>query len=231
MADKAAMKEIVGDRLGRDWVVPMLWSGTALPDRPVGRGPMVVKARHGCNQNAFVHDDAGWRRAGRRAVRWVGVPYGRWLDEWLYTLIPRGILIEPFIGVDGALPVDYKFYVFGGHVTHVQVHLDRGGRHRWTVHDRKWIPMVRDAPVVTRPTALDAMIAAAEEMGRGFDFVRVDFYQPAARPLFGEMCFYPGSGLDPFDPPWLDAEMGRLWMAAARRRAAGRDGARDRVAA
>jgi hypothetical protein len=30
MADKVAMKSIVADRLGRDWVVPMLWSGEQL---------------------------------------------------------------------------------------------------------------------------------------------------------------------------------------------------------
>ena len=51
-------------------------------------------------------------------------------------------------------------------------------------------------------------------MGRGFDFVRVDLYEPAGTPLFGEMSFYPGSGLDRFDPPELDTLMGSLWLAA-----------------
>ena len=59
------------------------------------------------------------------------------------------------------------------------------------------------------------MLSAAEELAHGFDFVRVDFYQPAEQPLFGEISFYPGSGLAPFDPPELDAAMGRLWLHAS----------------
>jgi len=94
------------------------------------------------------------------------------------------------------------------------VHLDRATDHRWIVHDRHWRALSATAPVIARPSALPAMIAAAEEMARDFSFARVDFYQPAAQPLFGEICFYPGSGLDRFDPPELDAEMGRLWLRA-----------------
>ena len=60
------------------------------------------------------------------------------------------------------------------------------------------------------------MIDAAEELGRDFDFVRVDFYEVDGRPRFGEMTFYPGSGLEPVEPPWLDLEMGRQWREAAR---------------
>jgi hypothetical protein len=29
------------------------------------------------------------------------------------------------------------------------------------------------------------------------------------------MTFYPGSGLDSFDPPELDEALGRLWLARA----------------
>ena len=60
------------------------------------------------------------------------------------------------------------------------------------------------------------MIEAAETLGQGFDFVRVDFYEIDGAPRFGEMTFYPGSGLDPFDPPEIDLILGRLWAEARR---------------
>lgn len=216
MADKLAVKSMVSARLGRDWVVPVLWSGIELPRRsPWDRG-IVVKARHGCNQNAFVgRDQCEWNAARATSARWMRGRYGWWLDEWLYAHIPRGLLIEPFIGIGGELPTDYKLFVFGGQVSHVQAHLDRARNHRWIVHDRDWRAIANGAPHVPRPTALPAMIAAAEELAQGFDFARVDFYQPGDQPLFGEISFYPGSGLDPFDPPELDAEMGRRWLCAA----------------
>lgn len=215
MADKVAVKTIVADRLGAEWVVPTLWSGTDLPRDPLWNRAVAVKSRHGCNQNIFVSAAApDWSSVRDIATAWLSKPYGRWLDEWLYTQIPRGLLVEPFIGDGATLPVDYKFFVFDGEVTHVQVHLDRAGDHHWVVHDLDWRPVSGGAPILPAPSALPAMIDAAREMARGFGFARVDFYQPAERPLFGEICFYPGSGLDPFDPPELDDVMGRLWRRA-----------------
>lgn len=213
MADKLAVKAVVAERLGQAWVVPTLWSGETLPERSRWAAPIVVKARHGCKQNAFVRGpDARWAQIRARTAGWMREPYGGWLDEWLYAHIDRGLLVEPFVGNGRTLPVDYKFYVFDGRATHVQVHLDRATDHRWWVYDTDWRALSARAPAIGRPSALSAMIAAAEEMARGFSFARVDFYQPATQPLFGEICFYPGSGLDPFDPPALDAEMGRLWL-------------------
>ena len=216
MADKVAVKPLVSAQLGREWVIPLLWSGTELPPDSRWKGPVVVKSRHGCNQNVFVGGDgSGWQAAASASTRWMQHGYGRWLDEWLYAHIPRGLLIEPTIGTGRDPPVDYKFYVFGGQVTHVQVHLDRARNHRWFVHDTAWRAIANNAPQIPRPTALPAMIAAAEVLAKGFDFARVDFYQPGQQPLFGEICFYPGSGLDPFDPPELDAMLGKLWLQAA----------------
>lgn len=230
MADKVAVKPIVAARLGREWVVPILWSGAELPLHLPWKGAVVVKARHGCNQNAFVRNDArAWQAARFAAARWMRRDYGWWLDEWLYAHIPRGLLIEPFIGNGSELPLDYKIFVFGGEATHVQVHLDRAHNHHWVVHDRDWRAIANDAPKVSRPTALPAMMAAAEELAAGFDFARVDFYQPGDQPLFGEISFYPGSGLERFDPPELDAEMGRLWLSAIASR--GANGSPDEIPA
>ena len=55
------------------------------------------------------------------------------------------------------------------------------------------------------------MIEAAEILAEDFPFVRTDFYEVNSIPKFGEMTFYPQSGLDPFDPPEWDFKLGRLW--------------------
>jgi hypothetical protein len=215
MADKVAVKSIVADRLGPAWIVPVLWSGMELPALSLWTEPVVVKARHGCNQNLVVRrGEIEWAAVRLLSERWTRRAYGGWLDEWLYREIPRGILVEPFVGVGRDLPIDYKIYVFHGAAMFVQVHLDRVKRHRWIVYDIHWRIISGDQESAARPSALSAMLAAAEELARGFSFARVDFYQPHDHPLFGEMTFYPGSGLDPFDPVWLDEEMGRLWLNA-----------------
>lgn len=216
-SDKVLVKQLVADRIGADWITSTLWHGSALPAHPVWPRPFVVKSRHGCNQRVFVRShDADWDAIRRRSARWLAQPYGQWLDEWLYTQIPRGVLVEPFIGGSDQLPLDYKLYVFGGKVACIQVHLERETRHRWMLFDRAWQRLsspTKDADPAA-PVSLDRMIDAAETLGQGFDFVRVDFYEIDGKPRFGEMTFYPGSGLDPFDPPGIDVTLGKLWAAA-----------------
>lgn len=216
-SDKVAVKRIVADCIGDHWVTPTLWQGTTLPAEPIWPFPFVVKSRHGCKQRVFVRSvTEDWTAVRRRSQGWLTRHYGLWLDEWLYTQIPRGLLVEPFIGNDGQLPIDYKLYVFGGRVACVQVHLERETRHRWLLFDRDGTRLsspTEDADPVM-PRSLEQMIAAAEMLGQGFDFVRVDFYEINGVPRFGEMTFYSGSGLDPFDPPELDLMLGRLWAEA-----------------
>lgn len=217
MADKVVAKTLVAQAIGSEWLIPTLWQGTDLPATPPWPTPFVVKARHGCNQNAFVLDDAAdWDAIRRRAAGWMRRDYGYWLDEALYRAIPRGLLVEPFVGRPPILPLDYKFYVFGGRVEAVQVHLGRGGRHRWVLFDREWrrlsAPDADTDPAA--PATLGRMIAAAETLSATRDFVRVDLYEIDGKPLFGEVTFYPGSGLDCFDPPSLDAALGAYWLRA-----------------
>ena len=218
LVDKVTAKEHVAARLGREWVIPTLWTGSTLPPVPPVAPTFVVKARHGCRQNRFVRSEGeDWSAIRRTADGWMRRGYGGWLDEPLYAAVPRGLLIEPFIGETERLPVDWKFYVFGGEVAAVQVHLERETRHRWLLFDRDWrrLSAGRGADVPPPPASLPAMIAAAERLGEGIDFVRIDFYERFGRPLFGEMTFYPGSGYDPFDPVSLDAALGARWSAAS----------------
>lgn len=145
--------------------------------------------------------------------------YGAWLDEWLYSEIALGLLVEPFIGTGLDLPLDYKLFVFGGRVRYVQVHIGRATDHRWIVFDLAWqrVSAATEEADPARPKSLGHMIMAAEALGAEFDFVRVDFYEVKERPLFGELTFYPGSGLEPLEPNELNEAMGALWSEARAR--------------
>jgi hypothetical protein len=216
--DKLEGKAIAEHTLGREWIVPTLWSGQALPDANPFGVPAIVKARHGCNQNAVLREmpaPSEWQALRRRTRGWTERPYGIWLDEPAYRDIPRGLIAERLLGNGGALPDDYKVYVFGGVATHVQVHLEREHSHRWVLCDRGGRPLVEptEGPPPL-PSSLSDMLDAAERLAAGFSFARVDFYEVAGRPLFGEYSFYPGSGLDPFAADWIDFELGDLWRAA-----------------
>lgn len=217
LMDKIAAKKFVETSLGADWIIPTLWQGSEMPAQIPFAVPAIVKARHGCNQYAVlceVPKARSWNSLLRLSQRWQRAPYGVWLDEWAYRDVPRGLIVEPLLGGSLPLPIDYKIYVFGGVATHVQVHLGRGGRHRWILHDRDWKPLVYCDDRPAAPNSLSAMLEAAEVLARGTDFLRIDFYEVGGHPYFGEFCLYPGSGFDPFAADWIDTSLGSLWLSA-----------------
>lgn len=215
LINKMTAKAAVSRLIGEDWIIPTTWTGSSLPSDPKWEFPFILKASHGCNQNIVCFDRADYSRARNRAMKWIEKPYGLWLDEWAYRNVPRGFIVEPYLGDRASLPIDYKIYVFGGVSAFVQVHVDRSKDHRWTLFDRHWnqISKLREAPMPA-PINLERMLKNAERIAKGFEFARIDFYEIAGVPKFGEVTFYPGSGLDPFDPPELDRVMGKIWLKA-----------------
>lgn len=221
LTDKGQSKQIVAAALGDEFIIPTLWDGERLPLVAPWPLPFVVKANHGCRQTVVVRTPADYCRARRLAPSWLDRAYGGWLDEWHYGSARRSILVEPFIGGLETLPIDYKVYVFGGRAAMVQVHEARGTRHHWSHYDRRWGLMSRAEGSIAAPRSLATMLKAAERLGQGHDFLRVDFYDVDGVPLFGEFCLYPGSGLDRFDPVSLDDWLGAHWSAECRQREPG----------
>jgi len=217
MADKIAVKKQIGHLLGGEWIIPTYWSGRTLPEHPSWPYPFILKASHGCNQNIVCRDQSDWQKARRQSARWTRAPYGLWLDEWAYRDVPRAYIVEPYLGSAAELPIDYKIYVFGGKAAFIQVHLDRDSDHRWILFDRQWnqISRLDDRDLPSEPEHLAKILDGAEKVAGEFDFARIDFYEIAGKPKFGEVTFYPGSGLDPFDPPELDLTIGTLWLAGS----------------
>lgn len=213
LTDKLFAKEFAAARIGDSFVVPTLWQGRSLPTLPPWGLPFIIKANHGCGQFVVVRCAADWQRAMREAPGWLAKPYGYWLDEWHYTQARRLLLVEPFIGPDDALPIDYKVYVFHGVARCIQVHLGRASQHRWIQYDRNWhqLSTSSEGEDVAQPSSLVEMLSAAESIAIGRDHLRVDFYEVDGKPMFGETCLFPGSGLDRFRPTSLDAVLGAYW--------------------
>lgn len=64
-----------------------------------------------------------------------------------------------------------------------------------------------------KPENYELMPRLAETLAEGLPHVRVDLYNIAGKPFFGEMTFYTGGGFDPFyadeeQPDGLDCELG-----------------------
>jgi TupA-like ATPgrasp len=221
LSDKILAKEYVARELGPEWVIPNVWSGERLPPRAerCWQIPYVLKANHGSAWNYFVLSEADqdWDAIEARAAEWLNMTYGRHAVEWLYTQIKPRLLVEPFVGMRGVAPADYKFFVFGGRTIYIQVDLGRLQTHRQLFYDVHWkrqrfeymCPWTEEE--VEPPQSLGAMIEAANHLGAPFPFARVDLYELDGKPRFGEMTFYPNSGRYAFKPESAELELGDLW--------------------
>lgn len=225
-ADKLRVKEIVADAVGSEWVIPTLWHGDSVPEQifqwPL---PFVLKANHGSGFNLFLRSrsDLDLDAISAAVEIWSKHQWPRWMGEAWYNRIPKRLLAEPMIG-DGSGVSDFKLFTFGGRVEFIQVDLDRFISHKRVFFDPEWrrhnfsLKYPSDPRPIQKPPFLREMIEAASLLGAPFTFARVDLYETAQGPRFGEITFTPGAGLERFTPRSMDLQFGRLWSEAERKK-------------
>jgi glycosyltransferase involved in cell wall biosynthesis len=227
IADKAAVRSYVEARLGPQ-ILPELYCLTSDPASiPFGRLPdsFVVKPTHGSGWVRVVTDKSDLDRAAliETCADWMQRSYYRETLERIYKDIEPRIIVEEFIhDGSGAVPNDYKFYVFDGRVQLVQVHAGRFTDHRISLYTPAWEKV--DARLeyeaidgdLPRPPHLAEMIEAAQCLGSGLDFIRADFYDTGRRVYFGELTPNPSGGHQYFRPLEFDRTLGGFWKLHSR---------------
>ena len=112
--------------------------------------------------------------------------------------------------------VDYKLMCFNGEFKCCFTCTDRfnGSGLKVTFFDRQWnkMPFERHYPKdnreIKKPQNFEEMIGLAEKLSINIPFVRVDFYEINGRIYFGELTFFPGSGIEEFTPETWDYTLG-----------------------
>lgn len=226
VADKWAVREFVASQCGLASILNEIYFVGSDPEKiPFDDFPdkFVIKATHGSGWNIFIRDKNKMNRGEvvAQCRKWLGLKYSRVscnFYETHYDQIPPQVIVERFIE-DPCLevPLDYKLFVFSGHVQYVQVDSGRFTEHRRNFFNREWkeqdfcFRYPKAAPV-DRPKKFEEMIGAAERLARDFDFCRVDLYCAGdGRIIFGEMTLAPESGCGRFYPREWDFKLGALW--------------------
>lgn len=143
--------------------------------------------------------------------------------EWAYTGIKESrYIVEEYLE-DEANPEagisDYKFFCFDGKPYCIVYDIDRYIGHKRNFYDTGWsnLNVISDCPGFEdnskiKPEGLDAMLKVAEELSKGFPFVRVDLYYLNGKVYFGELTFYPWSGYVKFKPQEFDYLLGKQFI-------------------
>jgi hypothetical protein len=180
----------------------------------------VVKATHGSGWNLICTDKENvnwfwWKKIMNvwltNNIFWPG-------REWPYKSMKPRLIVEEFLTDTSGQLIDYKFFCFKGKVNFVQANKGRDTKnHAQNFYDLDWniLPFGKDLEPrpdisIEPPLNLIKMSEIAEDLSKEFPFVRVDFYEVNGKVIFGEMTFYPKSGLPDFTPIKYDKLLGDM---------------------
>lgn len=228
LSDKLLVRDYVAERVGREYLVPLLWTGRDARAIPFDALPscFVLKANHGCGYTLVVREksDVDRPRMVRRAQRWLATNFGddAYLGiSWGYRHVIPALLVEELLEENQGPPVDYKFYCFSGRVEFVTLHFDRFGQHRMRAVGRSFEPYEVSTGRgswtgdFARPLQFDRMVQIAEALAAAFNFMRIDLYCPDDRIYVGEITPYPKGTAPTIYPASRDAYLGTLWQGSA----------------
>jgi hypothetical protein len=177
----------------------------------------VLKPNHRSGYIHFGHRQPDHLKLSAITTTWLDTFEATRMREWAYSTARPMLLAEELLGPPGSPPPDYKFFVFHGKAELIEmVNRYKGNQQRLYLAD--WSPLEvlygpqKMAPVAPPPANLDRMLAIAERLGQGFDFIRVDLYDVDGVVVFGEFTPYPCGGLERFIPASFDAELGGKWQ-------------------
>lgn len=225
MVDKVKAKEYAATILGEKYIIPTLgvWDDPNKIDFDVLPDRFVLKCNHNSGTGMYICKDKN-RMNVEKVIAELrkGLKENYYLKnrEWPYKDVPRRILAEQYIDPrpdTNDLP-DYKFFCFDGKPKYCQVISGRAKKmcvdffdmdwNHQPFHEPHFYPFADKEP--KRPENFETMAKAASRLSKGMPFSRIDFYDTGDHVYFGEITFFPTSGMGGFDPEEYDAIMGQM---------------------
>jgi hypothetical protein len=209
LVDKIQVRDAVRELVGEKHLVPVTNIGSfdqLVPTLKSGEG--FIKCSHDSGSASFFSScsDEDVQRLRLKYERHLSKKYGVGKGEWPYGLVEPRLFIESCLpGPErGVSPTDYKVHCAGGVAKVVQVVANRqknpaGGLFLPDGRDLGF--NIRDDRIYVsnKPSKSDIsrVVTVAEVLARGHRYVRVDLYVIGSNVVFGELTFYPESGLYP----------------------------------
>ena len=224
MVDKFAVKDYVAGIIGKEYIIPTLgvWSNFDEIDFDYLPEQFVLKCTHDSGGLVICRDKNNFNKRSARKIlnKCLKHNYFWGNREWPYKNVPHRIIAEKYIESStstGDLP-DYKFFCFNGEPKYCQVITGRQHRMSIDFFDRDWNHLPFHEPKVFPfsetvqecPEHYGEMWNMARLLAKDKAFSRIDFYNVSGKVYFGEITFYPTSGMGGFSPDNWDLNFGNL---------------------
>lgn len=225
MVDKYGAKLYVSEKLGKQFIIPTLgvWDSVEEIDWDFLPNRFVLKCTHDSGGLIICKDKAklNIKKARKVLKQSLAFDFYKAGREWPYKDVPRRIIAEEFMEDSDCQELsDFKIHCFNGEPKVILVCRDRFSKTGLTedFYDSEWNHLNIRRPehpnaVVSmeKPKELDQMLDFAKRLSNNIPFLRVDFYIVNHKIYFGELTFYPATGMVPFIPNKWD-EMFGSWI-------------------
>lgn len=221
MADKSEAKKIAARLIGEKYIIPTLGVYENFDEIDFSQLPeqFVLKCTHDSGSIIICKskDNFNFNEAKNKLEKCLKEDYS-WIGrEWVYKGIPHRILVEQYmVDESGNELKDYKIFNFNaGGDQLIQVDFGRFSNHCRRFYTSQWEPidmqiLYPDNPsvVIPKPLVLEEMLELARVLSKDTYFLRTDFYIIDDKIYFGEMTFYPESGIGKILPDSMALKMG-----------------------
>lgn len=225
MVDKYSTKEYVVKIIGKEYIIPTLGVWERPEDIEWEKLPnqFVLKTTHGGGSTGVVicKEKCTFNRveAIKKLQKSLKTDTYKLLREWPYKNVPRRILAEKYMADGNECLEDYKVHCFNGIPRFILLCRDRNKKSGMTddFYSTTWEHIEVKRPGHTnpggkkRPEELELLLSLSKKLSYNIPFIRIDFYIINHRVYFGELTFYPASGLSKFEPESYDRLFGS-WM-------------------
>lgn len=222
LVDKYEVKNIVGSKIGKQYIIPTLGVWDNFEDIDFSKLPkqFVLKCTHDSGGLVICTDKENFdvAKARKKINKSLKRKYFFEHREYPYKNVPPRIIAEKYmVDESGWQLKDYKVFCFNGCPKFIEVDYNRYVGHKLNVYDTNWnfVDFYMTSPNdrnihIERPKQLSEMLQLAKELSKDDIFVRVDFYSINDRLYFGELTYHPGCGMIDFHPDDYDLKLGKM---------------------
>lgn len=227
LVDKYDVKTYVANIIGEEYVIPTLgvWDSPDNIDFENLPEKFVLKTTHdGGSEGVIICDKQSLDKEKVKGQLKKSLKHNiyKTLREWPYKHIKSRVIAEKYIQqeVESSYGLtDYKFFCFNGEPKFCQVKTHENEKTCTDIFDLAWkmasfngINPLHNHAMNTpeKPQNFELMISLVRKLCGVSAFTRVDFYNVDGTIYFGEITFYPASGMGKFTPEEYDGIIGGM---------------------